>query len=132
MSNQLITTRLRAGFFIDSKMKEDKDYLFGYVTHAGNEYDIAIAIPSNKLTSFIASEKMHIDFDGIDYKMGIIQTYSDRDGNDIYTIKIFAASKLLNLIIYPSQYQDLIKLGHHINTYQNSLVLESFVNLNQD
>lgn len=127
-----MTTRLRAGFLVDSKMKEDKDYYFGYLTHAGLEYDIAIAIPTNKLSKYIASEKMLVDFEGMEFKLGMMQTYSDRDGNDIYAVKVFAASKLHNLIIYPSQYQDLIKLGHHINSYQNSLVLESFVNLNQE
>jgi hypothetical protein len=127
-----MTTRLRAGFFVESKMKEDKDYYFGYLTHAGLEYDIAIAIPTSKLSKYIASEKMLVDFEGMEFKLGMIQTYSDRDGNDIYAVNVFAASKLHNLIIYPSQYQDLIKLGHHINSYQNSMVLESFVNLNQE
>jgi hypothetical protein len=127
-----MTTRLRAGFFIDSKMKEDKQYYFGYITHAGLEYDIAIAMPTSKLSKYIASDKMLVNFEGMEFKLGILQTYSDNDGNDIYSVKAFIASKLCNLIIYPSQYQDLIKLGHHINTYQNSLVLESFVNLNQE
>jgi len=127
-----MTTRLRAGFFIDSQMKEDKQYHFGYITHAGLEYDIAIAMPTSKLSKYIASEKMLVDFEGMEFKLGILQTYSDNDGNDIYSVKAFIASKLSNLIIYPSQYQELIKLGHHINTYQNSLVLESFVNLNQE
>jgi hypothetical protein len=127
-----MTTRLRAGFFVESKMKEDKEYYFGYLTHAGLEYDIAIAIPTSKLSKYIASEKMLVDFEGMEFKLGMIQTYSDRDGNDIYAVKAFAASKLQNIIIYPSQYQELIKLGHHINSYQNSLVLESFVNLNQE
>lgn len=127
-----MTTRLRAGFFIDSKMKEDKQYYFGYITHAGLEYDIAIAMPTSKLSKYIASDKMLVNFEGMEFKLGILQTYSDNDGNDIYSVKAFIASKLCNLIIYPSQYQDLIKLGHHINTYQNSLVMESFVNLNQE
>lgn len=127
-----MTTRLRAGFFIDSKMKEDKQYYFGYITHAGLEYDIAIAMPTSKLSKYIASDKMLVNFEGMEFKLGILQTYSDNDGNDIYSVKAFIASKLCNLIIYPSQYQELIKLGHHINTYQNSLVLESFVNLNQE
>ena len=127
-----MTTRLRAGFFIDSKMKEDKQYYFGYITHAGLEYDIAIAMPTSKLSKYIASDKMLVNFEGMEFKLGILQTYSDNDGNDIYSVKAFIASKLCNLIIYPSQYQDLIKLGHHINTYQNSLVMESFVNLSQE
>ena len=127
-----MTTRLRAGFFIDSKMKEDKQYYFGYITHAGLEYDIAIAMPTSKLSKYIASDKMLVNFEGMEFKLGILQTYSDNDGNDIYSVKAFIASKLSNLIIYPSQYQELIKLGHHINTYQNSLVMESFVNLNQE
>ena len=127
-----MTTRLRAGFFVDSKMKEDKEYYYGYLTHAGLEYDIAIAIPTNKLSKCIASDKMLVNFEGMEFKLGILQTYSDKDGNDIYSVKVFIASKLRNLIIYPSQYQELIKLGHHINSFQNSLVMESFVNLNQE
>ena len=125
-----MTTRLRAGFFVDSKMKEDKEYYFGYITHAGLDHDVAIGMPIDKLKKYVASNNMLVDFEGMEFKLGILQTYSDRDGNDIYSVKIFAAGKLNNLIIYPSQYQDLIKLGHHINLFQNSLILESFVNLN--
>lgn len=114
-----------------SKMKEDKNYYFGYITHAGLEYDVAIAMPTNKLSKYVASDKLLVNLEGMQFKLGMMQTYSDNDGNDIYAVKIFAASKLHNIIIYPSQYQDLVKLGHHINTYQNSLILESFVNLNE-
>ena len=127
-----MTTRLRAGFLIDSKMKEEKDYYFGYLTHAGLDHDVAIAIPIKKLPKYTASQNMLVDFEGMDFKLGIFQTYSDRDGNDIYSVKVFAAGKLHNLIIYTSQYVELMRLGHHINSYQNSLVLESFVNLNQE
>jgi hypothetical protein len=126
-----MTTRLRAGFMTKSKMKEDKNYYFGYITHAGLEYDVAIAMPTNKLSKYVASDKLLVNLEGMQFKLGMMQTYSDNDGNDIYAVKIFAASKLHNIIIYPSQYQDLVKLGHHINTYQNSLILESFVNLNE-
>jgi hypothetical protein len=127
-----MTTRLRAGFFIEAKMKEDKDYYFGYITHAGLEYDIAFAMPVNALKKYKVNDKTHIHKEGIDYKLGMLQTFNDIDGNDIYTVKIFAGGKLNNLVIYPSQHKEMIKLGHHINTYQEGRLMESFVNLNQE
>jgi hypothetical protein len=127
-----MTTRLRAGFFVDSKMKEDKQYYFGYITHAGLDYDVAISFPINKLKKYLVTDRTQIDHEGINYKLGLIQTFEDNNGIDVYLFKAFIDGKLVNLIVYPSDYQELVKLGHHINTYQNSLVLESFVNLNQE
>jgi len=127
-----MTTRLRAGFFADAKMNSDKQYYFGYITHAGLEYDVAIAFPVNKLKKYIVTDRSHIDHEAVNYKLGLIQTFEDTNGIDVYLFKAFIGGKLVNLIVYPSDYQDLVKLGHHINSYQNSLVLESFVNLNQE
>ena len=61
----------------------------------------------------------------------MFQTFNDLDGNDIYTVKIFAGGKLHDLVIYPSQHTDMTKLGYHINSYQEGRMMESFVNLNE-
>jgi hypothetical protein len=127
-----MTTRIRAGFFVDTKMKEEKEYYFGYLTHAGLEYDIAFAMPVNSLKKYKVTERTHIQHEGIDYKLGVLQTFNDIDGNDVYTVKIFTGGKLHNLVIYPSQHQDMIKLGQHINTYHEGRIMESFVNLNEE
>jgi hypothetical protein len=131
-----MTTRLRSGFFVESQMKEEKQYFFGYLTHAGLEYDIAFAIPINDLEKYCIESQRHIPNEGINYKLGMLETYNDTQGNDVFSVKIFVAGKIRNLILYPSQYDKLLKLGYHINTYNEGILKESFmynpfVNLNQ-
>ena len=100
------------------------------------EYDIAFAIPINDLDKYRIENQKHISNEGINYKLGMLETYNDKQGNDVFSVKIFAAGKINNLILYPSQYDKFVKLGHHINTYNEGLLKESFmynpfVNLNQ-
>ena len=54
------TKRLRAGVLIKSEI-EDRAFLFGYLTHPGLEYEVAIAIPEHAISSFEVTNKTLIN-----------------------------------------------------------------------
>jgi len=109
-----MTRRLRAGVFIDSEVN-GKPHYFGYVTHPGLEYDVAVAFTQKDLKGFAEVNKVILPTDEPEYKFGMILSIEDRDKNNAYTLKAFVAGKLHDLVIYPRQYNQIVTNGHSLN-----------------
>lgn len=124
-----ITRRLRSGVFIDSMYMSNHCY-FGYLTHPGLEYDIAVGIMIDEIHKFSQINKLILSKeDDIDYKFGILISTEDKSGIDGYTVKAFIEGKLRNLFIYKSQYEDIVKRGNAINITEEGKIFENLLNL---
>lgn len=123
------TKRLRSGVFVDSKYMSEHCY-FGYLTHPGLEYDIAIGILIDEIRKFSQINKLIVSREGdLEYKFGILVSSEDKSGLDGYTVKIFIDGKLRNLFIYPSQYEEIVKRGTAINITEEGRLFENLLNL---
>jgi hypothetical protein len=119
----MMTKRLRAGVLIRSEI-QDKAYLFGYLTHPGLEYEIAIAIPEHNISSFEVTNKTFLNSEDDMYRFGLLLQSTDEQDNDIFTVKVHHNHKFFNLVIYASQYTELMRTGHEINSINESAIIE--------
>jgi hypothetical protein len=123
-----MTTRIRAGIFVDAMM-EDNYFYFGYLSRASWEYDVAVAISAKDLHMFINSNKVIFATDQPQYNFGILVNAEDRDGNEIYTTMAYIEGKLRKLVIYPSQYKKMVDIGQNINKLRESEFVDSLISL---
>jgi hypothetical protein len=130
-SNELqCTRRIRSGVFVDSKYMSNHCY-FGYLTHPGLEYDIAIGINIDEVHKFSKINKLVLDKHiSIDYKFGIMVSTEDKSGLSGYTFKAFIEGKLHDMFIYESQYKEIVFRGHAINIDHEGEIFERLLNLN--
>lgn len=117
------TKRLRAGVLIRSEI-EDRAFLFGYLTHPGLEYEVAIAIPEHAISSFEVTNKTLINAEDDLYRFGLLLQSTDEQDNDVFTVKVHYDHKFLNLVIYASQYAELMKTGFEINSINEAAIIE--------
>jgi hypothetical protein len=117
------TKRIRAGVLIKSEI-EDRAYLFGYLTHPGLEYEVAIAIPEHAISSFEVTNKTLINSEDDMYRFGLLLQSTDEQDNDVFTVKVHYDHKFLNLVIYASQYAELMKAGFEINSINEASIIE--------
>ena len=117
------TKRLRAGVLIKSEI-EDRAFLFGYLTHPGLEYEVAIAIPEHAISSFEVTNKTLINSEDDMYRFGLLLQSTDEQDNDVFTVKVHYDHKFLNLVIYASQYAELMKAGFEINSINEAAIIE--------
>lgn len=117
------TKRIRAGVLIKSEI-EDRAYLFGYLTHPGLEYEVAIAIPEHAISSFEVTNKTLINSEDDMYRFGLLLQSTDEQDNDVFTVKVHYDHKFLNLVIYASQYAELMKAGFEINSINEAAIIE--------
>lgn len=117
------TKRLRAGVLIRSEI-EDRAFLFGYLTHPGLEYEVAIAIPEHSISSFEVTNKTLINAEDDLYRFGLLLQSADEQDNDVFTVKVHYNHKFLNLVIYASQYAELMKAGFEINSINEAAIIE--------
>lgn len=117
------TKRLRAGVLIKSEI-EDRAYLFGYLTHPGLEYEVAIAIPEHAISSYEVTNKTLINSEDDMYRFGLLLQSTDEQDNDVFTVKVHYDHKFLNLVIYASQYAELMKAGFEINSINEAAIIE--------
>jgi len=117
------TKRLRAGVLIKSEI-EDRAFLFGYLTHPGLEYEVAIAIPEHAISSFEVTNKTLINSEDDMYRFGLLLQSADEQDNDVFTVKVHYDHKFLNLVIYASQYAELMKAGFEINSINEASIIE--------
>jgi hypothetical protein len=117
------TKRLRAGVLIKSEI-EDRAYLFGYLTHPGLEYEAAIAIPEHAISSFEVTNKTLINSEDDMYRFGLLLQSTDEQDNDVFTVKVHYNHKFLNLVIYASQYAELMKAGFEVNSINEAAIIE--------
>lgn len=122
-----MTRRLRAGVFIDSEVNGNAHY-FGYLTHPGLEYDIAVAFTHKDLKGFEQMNKVILPTDEPEYKFGLLLGIEDRDKNEAYTVKVFAAGKLHDIVIYPRQYNQIIANGHSLNAQHEGRIFTELIN----
>jgi len=123
-----MTTRIRAGIFVDAKM-EGNYFYFGYLSRASWEYDVAVAVTHKDLKMFINTNKMIMPTDKPEYNFGILVNAEDRDGNEIYTTMAYIEGKLRKLVIYPSQYKKMVDIGHNLNRLGESQFVDSLISL---
>ena len=123
-----MTTRIRAGIFVDAKM-EGNYFYFGYLSRASWEYDVAVAVTHKDLKMFINTNKMIMPTDKPEYNFGILVNAEDRDGNEMYTTMAYIEGKLRRLVIYPSQYKKMIDIGHNLNRLAESQFVDSLISL---
>jgi len=117
------TKRIRAGVLIKSEI-EDRAFLFGYLTHPGLEYEVAIAIPEHAISSFEVTNKTLINSEDDMYRFGLLLQSTDEQDNDVFTVKVHYDHKFLNLVIYASQYAELMKAGFEINSINEAAIIE--------
>ena len=117
------TKRIRAGVLIKSEI-EDRAFLFGYLTHPGLEYEVAIAIPEHAISSFEVTNKTLINSEDDMYRFGLLLQSVDEQDNDVFTVKVHYDHKFLNLVIYASQYAELMKAGFEINSINEASIIE--------
>jgi len=117
------TKRIRAGVLIKSEI-EDRAYLFGYLTHPGLEYEVAIAIPEHAISSFEVTNKTLINSEDDMYRFGLLLQSTDEQDNDVFTVKVHYDHKFLNLVIYASQYAELMKAGFEVNSINEAAIIE--------
>lgn len=117
------TKRIRAGVLVKSEFN-GHSYLFGYVTHPGLEFEIAVAIPESDIDTYINLNKTLISSEDDVYKFGLLLQNVDEQDNDVFTVKFHYDHKFLSLIIYPSQYTELIKLGFEVNSINEATIIE--------
>jgi hypothetical protein len=117
------TKRLRAGVLIRSEI-EDRAYLFGYLTHPGLEYEVAIAIPEHSISSFEVTNKTLINAEDDLYRFGLLLQSADDQDNDVFTVKVHYNHKFLNLVIYASQYAELMRAGFEVNSINEAAIIE--------
>jgi hypothetical protein len=123
-----MTTRIRAGIFIDAMM-EGNYFYFGYLSRASWEYDVAVAVTHKDLKMFINTNKVIMPTDQPQYNFGILVNAEDRDGNEIYTTMAYICGKLRKLVIYPSQYKKMLDIGHNLNRLGESQFIDSLISL---
>lgn len=124
------TRRLRAGVFVDSKYMQDHCF-FGYLTHPGLEYDIAIAINIDEIHKFSKINKLVLDkHAGIDYRFGVLISTEDKNGVEGFTFKAFIEGKLHDMFIYHSQYKEIVFRGHAVNIDHEGEIFERLLNIN--
>ena len=117
------TKRIRAGVLIKSEFN-GSSYLFGYLTHPGLDYELAVAIPEHSIDTYININKTLINCEDDVYKFGLLLQNIDEQDNDVFTVKVHYDHKFLNLIIYPSQYTELMKLGFEVNSINEATIIE--------
>lgn len=117
------TKRIRAGVLIKSEI-EDRAFLFGYLTHPGLEYDVAIAIPEHAISSFEVTNKTLINSEDDMYRFGLLLQSTDEQDNDVFTVKVHYDHKFINLVIYASQYSELMKAGFEVNSINEASIIE--------
>lgn len=117
------TKRIRAGVLVKSEFNGNS-YLFGYLTHPGLEYELAVAIPESDIDTYINLNKILISSEDDVYKFGLLLQNVDEQDNDVFTVKVHYDHKFLNLIIYPSQYTDLMRLGFEVNSINEATIIE--------
>jgi hypothetical protein len=104
---------------------------FGYLTHPGLEYDIAIGMSIDDIQKFTKVNKLVLSKDKADneYKFGILLSSCDRNGIDGFTCKAYVDGKLRDLFIYKSQYAEIVAKGNSINITQEGKMFENLLNL---
>ena len=117
------TKRIRAGVLIKSEFNGNS-YLFGYLTHPGLEYELAVAIPESDIDTYINLNKTLISSEDDVYKFGLLLQNVDEQDNDVFTVKVHYDHKFLNLIIYPSQYTELMRWGFEVNSINEATIIE--------
>lgn len=118
-----MTKRLRAGVMVLAEI-QDQQYYFGYLTHPGLEYEIAIAFPTHQIDTYTTTNKVLIDPDDDMYRFGLLLQQEDTQDNDVFTVKVHMDHKFKNLAIYASQYEELIKKGFEVNSIQEANIIE--------
>ena len=119
----MMTKRLRAGVLVLAEI-HGQDYYFGYLTHPGLEYEVAIAFDKHQLDTFTTTNKVLIDPDEDLYRFGLLLQQEDVQDNDLFTVKVHIDHKFKNLAIYASQYEELIKKGFEVNSVQEAAIIE--------
>ena len=119
----MMTKRLRAGVLVLAEI-HGQDYYFGYLTHPGLEYEVAIAFDKHQLDTFTTTNKVLIDPDEDLYRFGLLLQQEDVQDNDVFTVKVHINHKFKNLAIYASQYEELIKKGFEVNSVQEAAIIE--------
>ncbi len=119
----MMTKRLRAGVLVLAEI-HGQDYYFGYLTHPGLEYEVAIAFDAHQLDTFTTTNKVLIDPDEDLYRFGLLLQQEDVQDNDVFTVKVHIDHKFKNLAIYASQYEELIKKGFEVNSVQEAAIIE--------
>ena len=124
------TRRLRSGVFVDSEYMSQHCF-FGYLTHPGLEYDIAIGMSIDDIQKFTKVNKLVLSKEKADneYKFGILLSSCDRNGIDGFTCKAYVDNKLRDLFIYKSQYAEIVAKGNAINITQEGKMFENLLNL---
>lgn len=120
----MITKRLRAGVLVKTEAY-GKQYYFGYLTHPGLEYEIAVAISETELPLFINTFKNVIDpTDEELTRFGLLLQNSDADNNIIYTVKVHLNHGFKDLALYESSYANMVKAGFDVNAINEANVIE--------
>jgi hypothetical protein len=119
----MMTKRLRAGVMVLAEI-HGQNFYFGYLTHPGLEYEIAIAFDAHQLDIFTTTNKVMIDPDDDMYRFGLLLQQEDSQDNDVFTAKVHIDHKFKNLAIYASQYEELIKKGFEVNSVQEAAIIE--------
>ena len=119
----MMTKRLRAGVLVLAEI-HGQDYYFGYLTHPGLEYEVAIAFDAHQLDTFTTTNKVLIDPDEDLYRFGLLLQQEDVHDNDVFTVKVHIDHKFKDLAIYASQYEELIKKGFEVNSVQEAATIE--------
>ncbi len=119
----MMTKRLRAGVLVLAEI-HGQDFYFGYLTHPGLVYEVAIAFDKHQLDTFTTTNKVLIDPDEDLYRFGLLLQQEDVQDNDVFTVKVHIDHKFKNLAIYASQYEELIKKGFEVNSVQEAAIIE--------
>lgn len=120
----MITKRIRAGVLIKTEAY-GKQYYFGYLTHPGLEYEIAVAISETELPLFANTFKNVIDpTDEELTRFGLLLQNSDKENNIIYTVKVHLNHGFKDLALYESSYANMVKAGFDVNAINEANVIE--------
>ena len=120
----MITKRIRAGVLVKTEAY-GKQYYFGYLTHPGLEYEIAVAISETELRLFKNTFKKVIDpTDEELTRFGLLLQNSDADNNIIYTVKVHLNHGFKDLALYDTAYANIVKAGYDVNAINEATIIE--------